>query len=56
MSDLVGNPEDRFSRGSYACKLVFMVSDKLRHKLACTAIEEGLKHPISDIEEEEFVN
>ena len=50
MSDLVGNPEDRFSHvtahiedTSYmsrdARKPVFDFSDQLRHKVACTVTE-----------------
>ena len=58
MSNLIGNPEDRFShdganmiheRSRDTRKLVFGVSDQVSHKPACADTEDGYKLEISDL-------
>ena len=54
VSDLVGNPEDRFSHDADYMSLVvrkpvFGVSDLVRHKPGCAVIEDGLRLEISDL-------
>ena len=65
MSDLVGNPEDRFSHNDLVCCETFysiaieprhektnnLVSDQVRHKLSCTTTEDGKRPEISDLVE-----